>query len=302
MADPKADQTGGAKGGAAQGAQGAAGATGAPNPSATPPSIGPDDPNPFDQFDEDRRSDEEKERELYGNRGDEEVRVTNSINPPPISPNDEMTAFKRFAGIRFAIEIHTVDYHLGQRPGSEKRSVTPFDQNGYLMCNITKKHLRGFWSNSAKSLQGKAADNAIASMPDIPGIHIIFDGSRRAVMIQEPLLTKDNAEILEEIRNITRQTPGMKTFEPERSRKFEALSLDRLKQWVYWPRRYLDSGYARLKHGSVPLMPEIERLPGRVERETFNVNSARTRFSGTHHNGVEVPQYMTPKEAAGTMM
>jgi hypothetical protein len=54
-------------------------------------------------------------------------------------------------------------------------------------------------------------------------------------------------------------------------------------------------------------MVDVERLPGRIERETFNVSAARTRYATTTpegvvtHNGTEVPTYMTPKEAAGTL-
>jgi hypothetical protein len=209
---------------------------------------------------------------------------------PPISPipvPSPAELFKRFASIRFAVEFAN-------------------KQNGNCVDPITKKTLRGRWSNA--NLRGRTADNAMASMPDIPGIMVVFDGSKRIAEYRDPLAEEGAADLLKTVQTICKEC-RLLVPTPDKKRSFPELTLDRMKQYCYWARRWIDSEMVVVSAGNVPTMAEIGELPGRVELELFNVNAARQRFIGADPQTgapklyeTEIPPYMTPKEAAGTLV
>ncbi len=206
------------------------------------------------------------------------------VSPIPVLSPAEL--FKKFATIRWAVEFST-------------------KTNENVVCPLTKKTLRGRWSNA--NLRGRTADNAIASMPDIPGIMVVFDGAKRIVEYRDPLAEESAVQLLKTIRGICKECRILQP-DPDKKRSFPELTLDRMKQYCYWARRWTDGEQVVLTAGAVPTMAEVDLLPGRVELELFNVNAARQRFltpqtdsSGAKLYETEIPPYMTPKEAAGTL-
>jgi hypothetical protein len=197
-----------------------------------------------------------------------------NLNPPASgaggSGKDEPAAANGYATVSFEIEFAT-------------------KQNNSVSCPITRRTYRGRWDNG--NVKARVADDRFATCPIVPGHRIKFNGKERSVEVYDPLSTREFRDTLKELKETVRQQFAGTTGEPDESVVYAKLSDDRLKQWCYWARRWLDQGCAERVSGGVPEMDAVEKMPGRVERNTFDTSARRDKFP------VEVPQYIPPGKA-----
>lgn len=181
---------------------------------------------------------------------------------------DPQPAKNAYAGIAFAIEF-----------GSE--------HNNNTLCPITRRQYRGKWV--ASNVKGRVPDDWFSRMPDLPGHVIVFDGSKRAVTIIDPLDTPDFKDVLKEAQEVLKGR-GMGD-EPDETEELTDLTDDDLKNWVYWCRRWVDGMQADAIRGTrVPKMEDVTKLPGRVAYNQFEMHEDRE----THPDMKRIPPYRAP--------
>lgn len=159
-------------------------------------------------------------------------------------------------------------------------------QNGTVICPITRRVYRGRWDN--QHLRGRVADDKFAGMPDLPGLRLTVDGRAKTVTVTDPLADPVNRETLKEAKAVYRAC-NWGDPEPEPVRTFGNLTPDKLKLWVYWCRRWLDSRDATEVRGQVPEMAAVEALEGRVERNLLDSSHKREKWD-TDPNPYEPPR------------
>lgn len=210
----------------------------------------------------------------------------NGNQDPPVPPNPRVPVAGQkqapgnpFKAIQFSIEFAN-------------------DQMVSTLCPITKKLYRARFDPSL--IKKRDPDERFQDCPVIKGHVLVFDGQTRSVQIIDQMALKDNAELLKEAQHAVKRTFAQEPT-PDQSRHYKGLGDDRLKQFVYWARRWLDGKQVVKIEGTVPSMDAIEKLPGRVEREVHNTSVSKERFQkepGTF-GGREIPEYMTPEQAKG---
>lgn len=143
---------------------------------------------------------------------------------------------------------------------------------GNIVWPHPRMMLRGEWRRDA--IIGISARPGLQKMPSIPGLRIAFNGASRSVKVYDPLASVENATLLAEIHrcydelflaNATRGHAGG----PEPERHYPDLSNDDLKTWLWWMRRHVDEGNAKLIAGNLPTSGEIRKLAGKTLVETF---------------------------------
>jgi len=199
--------------------------------------------------------------------------VADANNAGGTTPAADAGAGNPFKAVKFVIEMVT-------------------DQNNMTACAVTKRLLRGRFD--PQNLKNRVADDRFATCPVIPGILMVFDGAARTVEYRDPLFGDEGTQTRKEIQAAV-AAMGWGRQDAEKPKVYRNLPDDKLKAFAYWARRWVDSRQAERKDGQVPPMAAIEKLPGRVERNVFDTSSRREKFPA------DVPQYMTPAEAAGAV-
>ena len=165
---------------------------------------------------------------------------------------------KPFPNVRFAIEISN-------------------HRNQQVIWYPDGKVMRGRWENS-NIPAGNSVDPALRSMPEIPGIVIMLDTSKRALRRYDPLRLPKHKELMEKIRTVYSQMfdaidLGAKVA-PDNDIfiKVDDATDDELRTWIYWARRVLDADNCRVIDGEVPAMADIlnnSKFPGGVAKNNY---------------------------------
>lgn len=174
-------------------------------------------------------------------------------------------------------------------PASSLRVCIEFasKKNVDVICPITKRRYRGAWSSSR--MKGQLADERFATMPDMPGHQLTFEGAKALVVFSDPSGDPKFAEQLAQAQAIC-ESMGWGARSPDKERRIPLTNADAVKTWLYWFRRWLDAGQVKIVRGRVPTMAEIEMLPGRVEYNLMDSNPRKDRFPAAD----ERPAYQPP--------
>jgi hypothetical protein len=147
------------------------------------------------------------------------------------------------------------------------------DRNRRFLYAPTGQELRGWWKKA--NLIGMTMDQRMTQMPDLPGMYICLDCKRARLRVLDPLNAPENKGLLAQAqavhKDVFRTNAG-----PETDKLEEGLNDTRLKTNLYWMRRLVDSGSARIVSGELPTLEQIETLPGMTRAEVWN-SSARAR-------------------------
>lgn len=170
-------------------------------------------------------------------------------------------------------------------PPPKQDSLAPFRPIGEVVIEIgdsrnrnvlyppTATQLRGAWKKA--NLIGITMDVRMTQMPDLPGLYVVLDCKRARLMVVDPLSAPENKSLLVQAsavhKDVFRVPAG-----PEQDKVENDLNDTRLKTNLYWMRRLVDNGQARVVKGELPAMDDIETLPGYTRAEAWN-SSARAR-------------------------
>lgn len=142
---------------------------------------------------------------------------------------------------------------------------TPKNQD--VMFQPTSETYRGNWSNA--KIPGTEMRPAIRQMPEIPGIHIAVDKENRTCRTYDPL-DKDK-DVWERINGILEENPHQfSKMKPWPEVLHEDCDDNQVKTWLWWMRRLVDSGKARVRTGELPTGDEILSMPGIARIGQFN--------------------------------
>lgn len=162
---------------------------------------------------------------------------------------------KAFPTVKFAIEICN-------------------HRNQQVIWNPDAKVMRGRWENT-NIPAGNNVDATLRAMPEIPGIVIMVDSSKRALRRYDPLRLPKHKDLLERIRTVyssmfdTLDLGAKVSPDNDIFIKVDDASEDELRTWTYWARRILDSDNCRVIDGEVPQMGDIlnnNKFPGLVAK------------------------------------
>lgn len=189
---------------------------------------------------------------------------------PPAAPADQR---EKFRGVSFAVEFVT-------------------GRNNNFACPMTKDHIRGRWDSS--NLRNRVVDDRLADMPVLPGQVVTFDGGSLRVTMRDPLNDPAQKEVLARARRAHRDCFGAEPA-PFDDKVFDSEPVNRLKQWCYWARRWLDLGWVEVRSGRVPSMADVAALPGEIEINRYDSSAKRKKFVTPED---EIPDYAPPPKSA----
>jgi len=146
--------------------------------------------------------------------------------------------------------------------------------NQNVMFDPVKAVLRGKWSGDV--LRGIGARQALAKLPDMPGIHIALDPQRKAARIFDPLALPTNRDLL---ARINEQYPSIsetgKKGRPEDDKAYKDLSDTQIKTWATDMRRLVDAGLAVVVKGELWTETQIESWQGKTQIEAHRSGKLR---------------------------
>jgi hypothetical protein len=134
----------------------------------------------------------------------------------------------------------------------------------------TQRKLRGAWRHENTRNFALDTDGIFAvlrQMRDIPGMHIRVNTKRKIAEVIDPLADPAKKDLLQNIQSVYEKAWGKKCC-PEKPDRYDDMSADEIKTWIYWSRRFLDAQQCVLVSGSVPEMKEIFDMPGKIVRNT----------------------------------
>lgn len=141
--------------------------------------------------------------------------------------------------------------------------------NDYWIFPPAQMRLRGHFSAAYVAHVNKTSDalrQLLSEVHDIPGIVVRVNTDQMKGEILDPLTnTPEGVRLLGRINEIFSNNPG--DF-PAKQRGWDLvpyeLTTDTIKDWLYWMRRGLDSGVAKLAGGSpLPTLDQIRAMPGK---------------------------------------
>lgn len=141
----------------------------------------------------------------------------------------------------------------------------------------TQDELRGTWSN--RNLVGTTMVNSpgLQSLPETPGQRVSINCSSKVCRIYDPIEPEMLAEINAKLKNDpVRPVNVAYGLWPESVH--EECDETKLKTWLYYARRAVDAGIAKVVAGDLPSLKEIARLPGKTETEMSNSSADKRRF------------------------
>jgi len=147
------------------------------------------------------------------------------------------------------------------------------DRNRRFLYPPTGQELRGWWKKA--NLIGMTMDQRMTQMPDLPGLYVCLDCKRARLRILDPLNAPENKGLLAQAQAVHKEVFRVNAG-PETDKVEEGLNETRLKTNLYWMRRLVESGSARIVSGELPTLEQIETMPGMTRAEAWN-SSARAR-------------------------
>lgn len=168
-----------------------------------------------------------------------------------------------------------------KRPGIDPRRMTEVvieiggDRCRQVLWPLSKEPLRGAWRRG--NLVGTTMHQIMQAMPDLPGQHVSLDAARKVGRIFDPLNDPRMAEVLRKAQAVHKEAFRTEAGAAE-DKRFEHLTDDEVKTWLYYMRRIVDCGEARVVHGELPTLEQLETLPGRTRTECYNSSSRSRRW------------------------
>lgn len=143
------------------------------------------------------------------------------------------------------------------------------------------------WPKQGKILRGKysiermgmpVVDQRLKDIPKvIPGILIVFDGSKRQIGFFDPFNQKSNESILKAMESTVEKFYGEKQ-RPEHDQVYKEFDDDQGKTFLWWMRRLWDSSSIVMhKNTEVPSMAVIRALPGSIMHQPM-ARHEKTRY------------------------
>ncbi len=152
--------------------------------------------------------------------------------------------------------------------GDERNRQFAWGPGGQIM-------LRGAWSKV--NLRSDELVEFIATMPNIPGQRVRVCYGRKMAVIYDPLALEKNREECEKLQAIIEKCWGRKEG-PVKEVVKQDMDSDDLKTWLYWMRRFVDNGKARVITGDLPTIRDIQALPGRTRMSMYDNSSRACRW------------------------
>lgn len=138
-------------------------------------------------------------------------------------------------------------------------------------------HIRGRWAKN-NYLPNQTVDPLFSGMPDIPGLILEYDSSKRCARIFDPLSSEKSKELLGRINEVHKAKFGV-MIKPEQDRVFDQMSNDELKTFAYFARRLFDNGsFSTVIRGPIPEMQLIRGLPGQCSFHNFDQGAEVVRM------------------------
>lgn len=147
------------------------------------------------------------------------------------------------------------------------------DKNRNPQFPPLKMVTRGRWGRDV--LVGTTGRNELMNIPEIPGIYLEINTSRRAARLYDPLSLPQHAKTLELLRDPYRRLIGNEGKPWDEIVRVDLNDTD-CKTWLYWMARLVESHKARVVEGRLPTLAQIAKLPGNTRIEVFN-SSSRAR-------------------------
>jgi hypothetical protein len=137
-----------------------------------------------------------------------------------------------------------------------------------------RKTLRGAWNRyhlppGTTAIEG----SGVLNIESVPGMYLCLDVAGRTLRVVDPLALRDFAHLLPLInQNVS---GGAKDWKPVPSERYEKLSDDQLATQVYWFRRLVETGLARIAQ----LNGDWPSVAGRERVDWFNTNPQAKKYA-----------------------
>lgn len=138
----------------------------------------------------------------------------------------------------------------------------------------TGTRVRGRWEFSKNAHRDKAEvlKSLAYNVSTIPGKVIAVDTEEKKGRILDPLSTGEGAKILAKINEVFKEHGTVMEQGLAHPAEDYSLTIDSLKDWLFWMRRLVDAGLAECTSGStvLPELDEIRAMPGRRLADPLN--------------------------------
>lgn len=115
-------------------------------------------------------------------------------------------------------------------------------------------------------------------MPDLPGLCLLVNTSKRIIRRFDPLADPDNAKLLRRAQRVGLAVMGTK-YTPEKAKTWKERSADdnTIKSFCFWVLRLRDAGHVTIVKGRIPEWDEIRQLPGVIQLGTYDTKAMAVR-------------------------
>ena len=154
-------------------------------------------------------------------------------------------------------------------------------QNRQAIFRPLNERLRGEWANW--NINGKTMHSSVQLLPGpIPGIRLSVDTDQRTLRRYDPLGEDEHKDLWQKLQShLKANDDHLKQGNPWPEVLIENADPTQIKTWLYWFRRMVDSGTARVVEtdsASLPPMETIMDLPGLTEVGQLNTNSHSPKY------------------------
>ena len=148
-------------------------------------------------------------------------------------------------------------------------------RNRNKMFPPTRERYRGHWLR--QYMTSDEMTEALANMPDLPGMRLLFNPSEGRAVAFDPLLLPENENILRTAERVHKEVFHVDAT-AQKPVEYKDLDETDIKSWLYWMRRMVDNKDARIVTGTLPTLPEIARLAGKTQMEAWNSSARACKF------------------------
>lgn len=145
-----------------------------------------------------------------------------------------------------------------------------------VIFNPTGMRVRGRWEFAKNAHRDKAEvlKTLAFDVPAIPGKVIALDVEEKKGRIVDPLSTGEGAKILAKVNEVFKDHGTVMEQGLAHPAEDHVLTVDGVKDWLFWMRRLVDAGLAVVTSQSPELPPidEIRAMPGRRLADPLNSN------------------------------
>ncbi len=164
-------------------------------------------------------------------------------------------------------------------------------KNRSVKWPLDERILRGRWEKA--NLPNGTTVNESFNMPDLPGLVLKIDTAAKEASIYDPLAMPQQAKLLERAKKANLAAFGADAS-PEEPVKYVHMTDHEMKSFVYYVRRLIDTEQCRVLAGTVPLMTEIDQMPGLVSMHNFDAGQNVERLKPVQKNYVAPRKEVVP--------